>query len=415
MKDVVIIGGGASGLMAAITIKSKAKEQANVTILERLEKVGKKILATGNGRCNFTNRNVTEDKYNNPKFVKQILKQFSVQKTVDFFNSIGVMAKVDDEGRYYPLSEMASSVLDALRSEAKRLGVVERVNFDVRSISQNGGVFVIESKNRLYQEADYVVVATGGQATPVLGSNGSGFDLLKRLKMKTTKFTQGLTGVKVDDSQVKGLNGIRMKAKVNLHNKKTKEIIWSEFGEVQFKENGLSGIVIMQMQTQIARNYSPREVRVSLDLIPHLTHEELVNHLEQRLEHIGNEEVENLFIGMFQRMLGLQILKRSKIDLNGYTKSLIKKDINRIATEIKDFTFDIRDFYDFDRAQVTVGGLDLNEVVPETLETRKVPKLYVCGEVLDVDGICGGFNLQWAWSSGYVVGNSIAKRIIDNV
>lgn len=421
MKDVVIIGGGASGLMAAIMVKSKVQDQANVTILERLEKVGKKILVTGNGRCNFTNKHVSENRYNNPSFVKPILKQFNVAKTLEFFNSIGLLYKADEEGRYYPLSENASSVLDVLRNEAKRLGVVERVNFDVSRIAKENDCFTIESKNRLIQEADYVVVATGGKAVPVHGSNGSGFTLLKKHKMKITDCFPGLTGVIVDEAQIKGLSGLRMKAKIYLYPKKTskkdkKEALWSDEGEVQFKENGLSGIVIMQLQSQIARKFSPKGVKVSLDLIPYMTEEELVEHLEQRLAHIGNEEVENFLTGMFHKMLSRNILKqRCKIQLDGYTKDLTKKDLNKIASAIKDFDFDVKAFYDFDRAQVTIGGLDVKEVVQETLEARKVSRLYVCGEVLNVDGDCGGFNLQWAWSSGYVVGNAIAKKIIDNV
>lgn len=416
MKEVIIVGGGASGLFASIIIKEKVKDLANVTIVERLEKVGKKILATGNGRCNLTNAFVNEKKYNDPIFAKQILKRFNVNDTLSYFDKIGLITKQLDEGRIYPHSEIASSVLDVLRNEVKRLGVIEKCNFDVRRITKSKDLFIIENTRGVRLEADYVIIATGGKATPVLGSNGSGYSLLKRFRLKITNTVPGLTGVKVDDSLIKGLTGIRLKAKVTLYNKKTKQQIWSENGEVQFKEDGLSGLVIMQMQSYILRRIQAKEGNnylFSLDLLPNMSHEEIVELLERRIKRAGNFENDSLFIGIFHRMIGLQLLRRARIDLAGYTSDLNNRDIGRLATEIKEFSFEYKGHYDFSRAQVTIGGLELDEVLPETLEARRILGLYVCGEALNIDGECGGFNLQWAWSSGYLAGTSLAKRIID--
>lgn len=416
MKEVVIIGGGASGLFASIIIKEKVKALANVTIVERLEKVGKKILATGNGKCNLTNAFVNEKKYNEPSFVRQVFKRFNVNDTIAYFDKIGLITKQLDEGRIYPHSELAGSVLDVLRNEIKRLGIIERVNFDVRRLTYNNGQFIIENTRGVRIEADYVIVATGGEATPVLGSNGTGYNILKRLRLKVSNTVPGLTGVKVDDALIKGLTGIRVKANVTLFNRKSKQSMWSEFGEVQFKDDGLSGLVIMQMQSYILRSIQAKEgnsFSFSLDLLPSMTFEEVFDMIERRIKRVGNIENESLFIGIFHRMIGLQLLRRARLDLAGYTAELNQRDLTRLATEIKDFAFEYKGHYDFNRAQVTIGGLELNEVLPETLEVRKVPGLYVCGEVLNVDGECGGFNLQWAWSSGYLAGTSLSKRIID--
>ena len=413
MVEVVIIGGGASGLFAGIVIKKFVADVARVTIVERLEKVGKKILATGNGRCNFSNRDTNEHKYNNPAFVKPILAQFGVDETLEYFQKIGLFIKEREEGRIYPLSEIASSVLDVLRNEAKRLGVVEKCNFDVKRVIHSETGFSIESTRALKLNADYLVFATGGRATPVLGSNGSGFKLLSKFKLKITSLSPGLSGVKVDENQVKGLTGIRVKALVKLFNRKNKELLWSEFGEVLFKEDGVSGVVIMQMQSQVARMTKDKEIAsfyFSLDLIPELSHQELAARLEERLSWENDENV-NLFLGIFHRLLGFQLLRRAKIDLAGYTNEITTKDVEKLALEIKDFILDYKGNYDYERAQVTIGGLDVKEVSPKTLEVKKIPNLYVCGEVLDIDGECGGFNLQWAWSSAYVVGKNIANQI----
>lgn len=414
MKEVVVIGGGAAGLFCALNIKRLVEDSANVVILERLEKVGKKILATGNGRCNYTNKNLQIKKYNNPSFVKSIFEQFDYNKTISEFNRLGIIERIDSEGRVYPSCEMASAVLDALRLECKRLGVVEKCNFEVKKITKNIDEFVIENTRGVKINADFVVVATGGKADPVLGSNGSGYALLKHLKVHITDLYPGLVGAKFDPALVKGLEGIRSKCEVKLYNKRNKLLVWKESGEVLFKKDGISGIVAMQMMTQVARYTACKKANhfyCSLDLMPNKKESEILALLKERTSRLAEFPNESLFIGLFHKMIGMHLLKRSKIDLNGYIKDITPRDLQKLVTEIKNMIFEIKDSYSFDKAQVTIGGIETSELVVETLELHAQPKIYAVGEIIDIDGECGGYNLQWAWSSAYVVAEAISNRI----
>lgn len=414
MKEVVVIGGGAAGLFCALNIKRLVEDSANVVILERLEKVGKKILATGNGRCNYTNKNLQIKKYNNPSFVKSIFEQFDYDKTISEFNRLGIIERIDSEGRVYPSCEMASAVLDALRLECKRLGVVERCNFEVKKITKHGEEFIVENTRGVKMNADFVVVAAGGKADPVLGSNGSGYALLKPFKVHITDLYPGLVGAKFDPAQVKGLEGIRNKCEVKLYNKRNKMMIWKESGEVLFKKDGISGIVVMQMMTQVARYTACKKANhfyCALDLMPNKKDNEVLELLKERIKRLGEFPNESLFIGLFHRMVGMHLLKRSKIDLNGYIKDITTRDLQKLVSEIKNMVFEIKDSYPFEKAQVTIGGVDTSELVVETLELHAQPQMYAIGEIVDIDGECGGYNLQWAWSSAYVAANAIAHRI----
>ena len=257
MKNVVIIGGGASGLFSAILIKQNCPN-CNVIVVERLERVGKKILATGNGRCNFSNKNVSSRKYNDKKFVDPFISRYDFDAIRDKFTELGLITRIDSEGRAYPYSEVANSFLDVLRVNLKKYKIEERTNFEVTRIlnigTKDSPQYVVENTRRQTIDADYIVMATGGKASPVLGSNGSGYALLKPWKVKITNTEPGLVGIKIDPSKIKGLSGVRVKCKAMIYDKKEKQNIWEEEGEVLFKEDGLSGIVIMQMATMIARN-----------------------------------------------------------------------------------------------------------------------------------------------------------------
>ena len=412
--DVVIIGGGPAGILCAAAIKENAKEMVNVTIVERLEKIGKKILATGNGKCNFTNKNLSPRRYNNPKFVTPTLSKYGYKEIVEYLESIGLLSKEISEGRMYPYTESATTVLEVMRMHLNRLGVNVKTNYEVNKVVEKNGRYLVYNKNQrnYYLECDYLVFACGGASAPVLGSNGSGYGLLKPFKVKVTDIYPGLVGIKSDITTLKVLNGLRFKCNVSVYEKKTKSCVWIEYGEVQFKGDGISGIVVMEASTFMARHLG--NYVINLDLMPEASLDDTIRMLNIRKELFESSEVLNLLTGMLPKMLGQVILKKASIDMNSYIKNLTKANITKIAGLIKAFPLDVKGDYGFERSQVTVGGVSLTEVDNETLEIRKMPNAYVCGEIIDVDGECGGYNMQWALASGYLVGKKISESINEN-
>lgn len=414
MKDVIIIGGGPAGILCAAAIKENAKEMVNVTIVERLEKMGKKILATGNGKCNFTNKNLSPRRYNNPKFVTPTLSTYGYKEIVEYLESIGLLSKEISEGRMYPYTESATTVLEVMRMHLNRLGVNVKTNYEVNKVVEKNGRYLVYNKNQrnYYLECDYLVFACGGASAPVLGSNGSGYGLLKPFKVKVTDIYPGLVGIKSDITTLKVLNGLRFKCNVSVYEKKTKSCVWIEYGEVQFKGDGISGIVVMEASTFMARHQG--NYVINLDLMPEASLDDTIRMLNIRKELFESSEVLNLLTGMLPKMLGQVILKKASIDMNSYIKNLTKANIVKIAGLIKAFPLDVKGDYGFERSQVTVGGVSLTEVDNETLEIRKMPNAYVCGEMIDIDGECGGYNMQWALASGYLVGKKISESINEN-
>lgn len=414
MKDVIIIGGGPAGILCAAAIKENAKEMVNVTIVERLEKIGKKILATGNGKCNFTNKNLSPRRYNNPKFVTPTLSKYGYKEIVEYLESIGLLSKEISEGRMYPYTESATTVLEVMRMHLNRLGVNVKTNYEVNKVVEKNCRYLVYNKNQrnYYLECDYLVFACGGASAPVLGSNGSGYGLLKPFKVKVTDIYPGLVGIKSDITTLKVLNGLRFKCNVSVYEKKTKSCVWIEYGEVQFKGDGISGIVVMEASTFMARHLG--NYVINLDLMPEASLDDTIRMLNIRKELFESSEVLNLLTGMLPKMLGQVILKKASIDMNSYIKNLTKANITKIAGLIKAFPLDVKGDYGFERSQVTVGGVSLTEVDNETLEIRKMPNAYVCGEIIDVDGECGGYNMQWALASGYLVGKKISESINEN-
>ena len=402
--EIAVIGGGASGLMAAITAKKSGKE---VIILERKDRILKKVLITGNGRCNITNVNANISNYfgKNISSVENILNKFTPQNTMDFFNELGIVCNEENRGKVYPLSGQASSVVDALRFEAEKLGIKIETEFYVRKIEKDGFKFKIYSEDRKKIEAGRVILAAGGQSYPELGSNGSGFELAKELGHSVTKLSPSIVQLKTEKNQVKGLQGIKTDVAVTAYGDNKK--ICTYDGELLFTDYGISGNVVFNISFVMPLY---KNVEFEIDFMEKFDYNELYGILKERKKIMSHLTMENYFNGMINKKLGQFLSKVSGIEkLSKPVKDLSDSDIRKLCTVLKKYRVKILETTGFKNAQVTAGGVSLDEVNTEILESKIVKGLYFSGEVLDVYGECGGFNLQWAWASGYIAGENAAK------
>ena len=402
--EIAVIGGGASGLMAAVTAKKSGKE---VIILERKDRILKKVLITGNGRCNITNVNANISNYfgKNISSVENILNRFTPQDTMDFFNELGIVCNEENRGKVYPLSGQASSVVDALRFEAEKLGIKIETEFYVRKIEKDGFKFRIYSEDRKKIEAGRVIIAAGGQSYPELGSNGSGFELAKELGHSVTKLSPSIVQLKTEKNQVKGLQGIKTDVAVTAYGDNKK--ICTYDGELLFTDYGISGNVVFNISFVMPLY---KNVEFEIDFMEKFDYNELYEMLKERKRILSHLTMENYFNGMINKKLGQFLSKVSGIEkLSKPVKDLNDSDIRKLCTVLKKYRVKILETTGFKNAQVTAGGVSLDEVNTETLESKIVKGLYFSGEVLDVYGECGGFNLQWAWASGHIAGENTAK------
>ncbi len=396
--NVCVIGGGASGLMAAVTA---ARRGHTVTLLERQARVGRKLLSTGNGRCNLTNLHMDISFYHgqSPAFIRPAFSALGVPETLDFFRSLGLLTVSEDSGRVYPLSDQAGSVVDVLRFAADAAGVITRPGFEVTGLKRTkSGFSVISPEETL--SADRVIVCCGGMAGGKLGGTRSGYQLLQSLGHSVTKLYPALVQIKTDNTYVKALKGVRADAAVALRRDHT--LLVASAGELQFTEFGVSGPVAFELSR--AASVEKGSLTLHIDLLRHLERAEIQSLLHQRLSAMPALTTENLLAGMLHNRLGRTVLRYAGYGLTDPVTSLGEKDLARIAEAIKDFSLPVLGVLGFDGAQVTAGGISTQEFDPETMESRLVPGLYAAGEVLDIDGDCGGYNLQWAWSSGYLAG-----------
>lgn len=391
--DILIIGAGASGLAAAIGAK-RADRTLRVVAVEALPKIGKKILATGNGRCNLTNCNASYEKYSNSDFAAGALAEFPPERVLHFFRSIGIMAVVDSEGRAYPVSNTATSVLDALRYEAQRLGVEFVCESHIDGIEKKNGIFTIGDFR-----AKRVIVCTGGCASPSQGSDGSGYGLLKSLGHRITDVYPGLVQLTVKEN-TKPLKGVRAKSIVTLYDNKGKTVNRAE-GEVLFTDYGLSGIAVMD----VSRSVKKGSYICSVNVIPKFSESEVKKFLRSLHKDMP---IENALSGLMPKSLGRYILKRVGVNSLLPLGKLNDNEFARIISSAKKLEFTVTGTMGFKNAQISVGGADVGEFNPKTMESKLVKGLYCAGEVLDVDGFCGGFNLQWAWASGLLAGRCAA-------
>lgn len=401
MKTAVI-GGGASGLMAAI---AAARNGSEVTIYEKLNRVGKKILATGNGRCNYTNMNMSIGRYHgkNIKLAENVLNFFDLNKTLNFFEDLGINPYVGELGKVYPSSLQASSVLDVLRYEAERLKVKEITDFEVIELRKSKGVFSIIGRDNAY-EAEKVILAAGGKASPQLGSDGKGYELAKSFGHRIIDPFPALVQLKLKGQYFKRITGIRFDGVVKGFT--DKKVIREDEGEILFTEYGISGPPILQISRNVIEELNKgHKVFVSVDMFPQFSKVDLYDLLSLRFNKISYKSMEDGMVGFInKKLITVVIMEAGFEDLNKKCGKLNKKEIYKIIDILKEWKFEVTGHNTWQQAQSTAGGVDMSEVNPKTLESAKVKGLYLTGEILDVDGDCGGFNLQWAWSSGYTAG-----------
>ena len=390
--DIAVIGGGASGLMAAIAAKNR---DTRVTIYERGARVGRKILATGNGRCNMTNMMANEGNYygKEPSFTRGAIRRFWVRETLDLFSELGVLWKEERDGKVYPYSDTASSVLDVLRRRVDMLGIITQCSCDVKAVRKNGNRFVITFYGGRTENADRVILATGGRAAPSLGSAGGGYPILESFGHRITELAPSLVQIKTDADMVRPLKGIKLNARLTIGGK-------SETGEVLFTDYGLSGPPVFSLSAVLGRNSY-----AELDIMPEYSFEDVLTMLKARCAYLINIELAEYFTGMLNKRVGQAVLKAAgAAPLSRIASELTERELKRIASVIKAWRFDIRGTMSWNNAQVTKGGAVTAQFDPSTMQSRLVKGLFACGELLDIDGDCGGYNLQWAWSSGYLAG-----------
>lgn len=396
-KRVCIVGGGAAGMMAAIIA---AREGAAVTVLEHNEKTGKKILATGNGRCNLTNLYQAASCYHSQErnLAWEVLEQFDVQETIRFFSELGIYTK-NKNGGLYPSSMQASSVQELLEMEARYRKVKIKCREHVTEIqvlqAAAKPVFQVKTETWSY-EADAVILACGSKASAIEGADGSGYTLAKSLGLKVIKPLPALVPLKGKGTYFTKWAGTRVEGKVIL--KAGAQILDRAEGELQLTDYGISGIPVFQLSSQTARLLdSGVPVSAELDFLPDFDEKGLEEFLKRRENACPYKTQRELLTGLLPKKLA-DVLSEGKTD----RKTLVQR-IKRFAVEIKGTKA-------FDMAQVCSGGVSLTEINPKTMECRKIPGIYLAGELLDTDGICGGYNLQWAWSSGACAGYAASKR-----
>lgn len=399
-----IIGAGASGMAAALA--AAENPEVEVLVLERQSRVGRKLLATGNGRCNLTNLHALEGGYHgeSPDFSKEALTRFSPEETLAWFRSLGLYTVAEPSGRVYPYSDQANSVVDVLRLAMDKPNITLVTGFTVEKIRREPEGFTLSSREDSYF-CHKVIVACGGLAGSKLGGTMSGYQLLGKLGHRSTRLRPALVQIKCGWAGVVGLKGVRANCHVKIF--RDEALFAQSTGELQFTEMGLSGPVIFEISRDVCFGKGDWEAR--LDFLPEMSPAELEAMLLERQQR--NFPMEELLTGILHNRLGRVLTKAAGIG-GRQAGDLTREEIGQVCRTVKSFAIPLTEPLGMDSAQVTAGGVLTENFDPKTLESRLVPGLYACGEVLDVDGDCGGYNLQWAWSSGRCAGLHAGKESV---
>ena len=405
--DIAVIGGGAAGLTAAIEAKQSAPS-LNVVIAERLDRTGKKILVTGSGRCNLTNRNISGGDYHGSlPFVMDIIKK--TKNTEEFFRSLGVLCTADEEGRVYPYSKSAASVLSALRLKIKSLDIPEICGFKAEKIDKIKNGFTVSAEDGRIIKCRRIIAACGGYASPANGTDGAALKMFREMGVKTAKICPAVAPLRVDPASVKGLKGVRVHGRVSAVS--GDKVLKTEEGEIQFTENCISGICVFDL----AYLFSEYEGKLSVkaDLMPEYSEKQLTDILKDIKTTRNDCTLEEFLNGLFVKNLAVFIMKKSiELPLTEPVSSLNDKDLSKIAVTIKNLAFKITGCSSWQNAQVTSGGIHAGEI-DDSLCLKKEKGIFFAGEILDTDGKCGGYNLEWAWSSGMWAGSNCALSLLN--
>ena len=395
--NVCVIGGGAAGMMAALTAAECGHQ---VLLLERQTRVGRKLMATGNGRCNLTNRHTAPEHYHSetPGFCAYALAAFDVDATLAWFAQCGLVTVTEDSGRVYPYSNMAGSVLDVLRYALEHPAIDLHAGCTVSRIRRRGSAFTVESDQGGFP-ADKVILCAGGAAGSKVGGVMDGYQLAKQLGHHRTALYPTLVQLKTDPTYPRALKGVKAEAAIRIL--RGNEVLAENRGEVLFTEYGVSGPAIFEISRAAATG--GEGLTVELDFLPDWDNDATADWLLRCRDNAGAREAGTLLSGTLHSRLGQMVCKAAGFT-NQSADTLTQRDLAKIARQLRSFTLDVHGVCGFDQAQVTAGGLRCDEFDPQTMQSLLVPGFYACGEVLDVDGDCGGYNLQWAWSSGRLAG-----------
>ena len=402
MYDVIIIGAGASGLMAAAAAASKG---ARVALLEHKDDIGKKILATGNGRCNFTNTDMSVNKFHGSKaLIKNGLSQFNYSDTIRFFKGLGIPA-YDNAGYIYPNSRQAASVVAAFRMELMRLHVDVKTGInitDIKPADDRTGYCIQTDKGSF--KSKRLIIACGPTASPKLGSDGSLFRQIEALGHHIQKPLPALCGFSCDGLNFKKITGVRCDATVAsvIDGQMTEQ----NTGELQLADYGISGIPVFQISSLMSRALNKgQKVEVIIDFLPAFSDDELNGYIKDRsITTTDNRSLNEMLNGLLNNKLLLELIHKSGVSPDKKGRLLTDDDCKSLTRSIKHTAVSVKKPRGLEFAQVCAGGIYTKEIDVRTLESKIHPGLYFCGELLDVDGICGGYNLQWAWTSGYIAG-----------
>lgn len=409
--NVAIVGGGASGLMAAVELARSGKG-LKVAVLEHHAKVGRKLMATGNGRCNLTNKSLTANSYRGgAEYLESVLQRYNSSCITNYFSEIGLVTYADEQGRVYPLSNNVSSVYDCITDYAFSKGVDCYCNVTVKKIiPEKKGYTLLSDDYRVF--AENVILACGGKASAKLSTDGLGYNLLKGLGISVTNIMPSLVQVPCSNKCLANLKGLRAKGEISLVI--GDKIVGKETGEIQFAKGALSGICVFQLSWYVSKYFSNRKNRDNiafyLDLMPNSTAQECLELLKSRANSLHWYKLSNFFDGFLHKRVASALYSECGIkDTQRTASTLTKNEITKLAHCIKGWRLNPVAAGEFENAQVTSGGASCKEIDFNSCQSKKYPHLYIVGELVDVDGICGGYNLHWAWSSGIMSARNILK------